>query len=131
MSAMSAAMHFRNMLKNCTGEITLKISKKRPTYARNCTARESNAPVPRFPLAGKARDEEIELRLRQGQSFLDIELFLQKSSMFIARDAGRILGKDEVKRLLKINKRGRWSNVEIKRLMTLQEQRVPITEIAK
>ena len=114
-----------------TGEISLQISKRRPTDARDYTAREPKALVPRFPPAGKARYEEIGLRLRQGQSFLDIELSLRKTLRSIAREANRILGEDEVKKPVKINKQGQWSDVEIQRLIMLREQRMPLTEIAK
>lgn len=87
--------------------------------------------MPQVLLPGKARDEEIVLRLRQGQSFLDMESSLQKTAEFLAREADRILGKDEVKKPLRQRKRGQWSNDETQQLIALRQQRLPLKTITK
>jgi hypothetical protein len=87
--------------------------------------------MPEIHVPGKARDEEIVLRLRQGQSFLDMESPLRKTASFIAREANRILGKNEVDKILRQNKRGQWSSSEIQNLIALREQGLLLTKISK
>lgn len=86
--------------------------------------------MPEYLLPGKARDEEIALRLQQGQSFVDLASSLQRTVKFIAGEADRILGKNEVKTLLRKSKRGQWSNDETQQLTALREQKLPPKTIA-
>lgn len=81
-------------------------------------------------LPGKARDEQITLWLRQGQSFLDVMSSLERTPQFIAREAKRILGEYEVKKLMKKKKKGQWSDAEIQHLKSLRKRRLPLAEIA-
>jgi hypothetical protein len=90
--------------------------------------RKSKTPVLAVLLPGRARDEEIELRLRQDQSFLDLASSLDKTRRFIAREAKHILGEYELKKLMKQKKRGLWSNDEIQYLISLRKQGLSLAE---
>jgi hypothetical protein len=102
-----------------TGDILLPPSRR---------AKELKAPKPKYLSPGKERDEEIELRLRQGQSFVDMESSLQKTAIFLAREANRIMGKNELENLLRQKKREQWSDEEVQRLIALQKQRLPFSK---
>ncbi|KAJ2892135.1 hypothetical protein MKZ38_010216 [Zalerion maritima] len=84
--------------------------------------RKSKTPVPAILLPGRARDEEIELRLQQGQSLLDLASSLERTSSFIIREAKRLLGEYELKKLMKQNKKGQWSNDEIRTKLSVEKQ---------
>ncbi|KAL8934554.1 MAG: hypothetical protein Q9211_005163 [Gyalolechia sp. 1 TL-2023] len=100
------------------------------TYQKGAN-RKPKDPVPAILLPGRARDEEIKLRLRQGQSFLDLASTLQRSRSFISREAKRLLGEHELKTLMKQNKKGKWSEIEIQYLIQLRQQNLTLREITK
>lgn len=108
--------------KSARSEMDVKMSKK---GAR----RKSKSPVPAILLPGRARDEEIELRLRQGQSFLDLASSLGRTPSFITREAKRLLGEYELKTLMKPKKRGQWSNDEIQYLISLRQEGLSLQKI--
>jgi hypothetical protein len=116
----------RHVKKLHAGEIPLPPLIQAQKSARDNATQDLKAPVPEILLPGKARDEEIERRLRQGQSFIDMGSSFQRTTMFIAREANRILGKYEVETLLRQKKRGQWSNDETQRLIALREQGLPL-----
>jgi hypothetical protein len=113
-----------------TGDILLP-SRKSQKNAGSNKRRDSKVSVPEVLLSGKVRDEEIKLRLQQGQSFLDMEPSLQKSAEFIAREADRFLGKDEVENMLRQRKKGQWSSDEIQQLAAMRQQNLPLKTITK
>ncbi|KAJ8110943.1 hypothetical protein OPT61_g6341 [Boeremia exigua] len=90
----------------------------------------TKGPVPEIHRRGMKRDEEIELRLRQGLSLLDMETVFQRTADFIAREAARIMGKHEAKKVLGRNKKGKWSQQEISHLTTLRERGLSHTKLA-
>ncbi|KAI4173617.1 MAG: hypothetical protein LQ343_002792 [Gyalolechia ehrenbergii] len=85
--------------------------------------------VPAILLPGREREEEIELRLRQGQSFLDLASTLHRSRSFIYREAKRLLGEHGLKTLMKQNKKGQWSELEMQYLTLLRQQKLSLREI--
>ena len=100
------------------------------TMDRGTTGKQPKFSAPDITMPGKYRDEEIELRLRQGLSFFDMETTFQKTAVFIAREAERILGKYELQVVLSRNKRGKWSDYEIQQLVGLREQGLSVTKLA-
>lgn len=80
-------------------------------------------------MAGRARDEEIELRFKQGQSFTDLVSFFDRSPGFIFREAKRHLGAGELMKLMERNKKGQWSNDEIQWLVLLRKQGLTLPKI--
>ena len=91
--------------------------------------RKSKTPKPAILSPGKARDEEIGLRLLQGQSFLDLASSLKRTLNFIIQKVKRLLGRYELRRLMKRNKREQWSSDEIQYLASLRKQGLPLAKI--
>jgi hypothetical protein len=100
------------------------------TMKRSASEGGSEMSVPDTLVPGGKRDEEIELRLRQGLSFIDMETIFQRTAVFIAREAERIVGKSEVQKLLKQKKMGEWSRYETQQLMVLRERGLSLTKLA-
>jgi hypothetical protein len=93
------------------------------TSVRNgARSRPKTSDVPAKWTAGQARDEELKLRLQQGQSFLDLALPFDRTLGFIVREARRLLGKAGLQKLRTRNKKGKWSEDEIKWLMSLRKE---------
>lgn len=80
---------------------------------------------------GKERDAEIERRLRQRDSFVDIALFLERTPTFIVREAKRVLDPHAFKALTRRKKTGEWSQDEIQQLKSLRRERLPLQKIAR
>lgn len=81
---------------------------------------------------GKARDDEIKVRLEQGQSFFDIASHLQRAVPFIAREAECILGRLKLEATLSTNKKERsnpWSDAEVEQLRVWRQQNLPQRKI--
>lgn len=104
-------------------------SEKEVEIPKEDAKRKSKTPKPAILSPGNARDEEIKLRLRQGQSFLDLASSLKRNPDFIKREAERLLGEDEVKKLMKKNKKGQWSNDEIQHLTSLRKEGLSLAEV--
>ena len=77
---------------------------------RGAAGRGSKISLPNILVPGQRRDEQNELRLRLGQSFIDMETTFQRTAVFIAREADRIVGKHQVQKVLKQRERGKWSH---------------------
>ncbi|POS71296.1 hypothetical protein DHEL01_v210315 [Diaporthe helianthi] len=95
------------------GEVDMKLPEDKPCRPTKATG--SNLLVP-----GEARDEEIRLRLEEGQSFLDLASTLNRTPEFITREGRRLLGESKLGQLMKHNKRGPWTSDEDLRLATLR-----------
>jgi hypothetical protein len=80
-------------------------------------------------VAGKARDEEFEQRFRQGGSFLDLAATFERTPAFIFREAKRLFGEAELKKLMKTNKKDKWSSDETQRLVLLRTQGMLLPKI--
>lgn len=85
--------------------------------------------MPIILIPGRARDEEIEMRLRQWHSFLGLASSLQRTPHYIIREAKRLLGEYELKKLMGQHKKGQWSNDEIQYLISLRKQCLSLAQI--
>lgn len=94
------------------------------------TRKISKTSVPAILLPGEARDKEIESRLREGWSFLQVATFLERTPEFIAREAKRILGQDALSKVLARKKKGEWAEDETRDLIRLRRGGALITKIA-
>ncbi|KAL9002999.1 MAG: hypothetical protein Q9188_004099 [Gyalolechia gomerana] len=112
----------KTIKQSAGSETDVKIPQKSPK-------RKPKNSIPAILLPGKEREEEIELRLQQGQSFLDLASTLQRSRIFICREAKRLLGEHKLKTLMKQNKKGQWSEIEMQYLTLLRQQRLSLREI--
>jgi hypothetical protein len=93
--------------------------------------RTTKTPVPNLLVPGEARDKEIKIRLREGQSFFDLASTLDRTPEFIVRQARRLLGKSELEQLMKHNKKGPWTCDEVQRLITLRVNGFKLRDMRK
>ena len=92
--------------------------------------RKRRTPMPAVLSPGAERDEEVQLRLRRGQSFVGLASFFDRTPEFMIREAKRLLGEYELKRLIKRNKKGQWSNDEVNSLISLRKRDLGLAQIA-
>lgn len=76
----------------------------------------------------RLEDAEIKLQLMQGQSFLEMQSHLRRTKEYILRRALKF-PKAELKALIR-NKKGPWSDSELKALISLRQESRKISEIA-
>lgn len=95
----------RTIQRSCT-------SRKDVELPKNGAERQVKIPVPTKRVTGGTRDEEIQRSLRKGQSFVDLASYFGRSPEFIFREAKRLLGQEELKKLMMRNKKGQWSDDE-------------------
>ncbi|KAL2406428.1 hypothetical protein ABEF93_006428 [Exophiala dermatitidis] len=82
-------------------------------------------------LPGKARDEEIKLCFREGQSPLDLAIYLDRTPEFVLREAQRLLGEQELKHQMRRNKKGPWSDGETQWLISQRNEGLPLKKMAR
>lgn len=82
-------------------------------------------------LPGEARDKVIELGFRQGQSPVDLAIFLDRTPEFILRKAKCLLGKYGLEKQMRWNKKGQWTNIETQWLISRRNQGLPLNKMAK
>jgi hypothetical protein len=93
--------------------------------------RETRTPVSNLLAPGEARDKVIEIRLREGKSFLDLASTLDRTPEFIIREARRLLGESQLEQLMKHNKKGPWTCDEVQRLIKLRAHDFKLGEMRK
>ena len=112
-------------------KIQSRTSRKDAELPKDGAERQGKTPVPARRVAGGARDEEIKRSLRQGQSFVDLASYFNLTSEFIFREAKRLFEQEEVKMLMRRNKKGQWSDDETQWLILRRKQGLPLTKIAR
>ena len=91
--------------------------------------RSKSSDVSSKRVPGRARDEELQQRFRQGESFLDLASSFERTPAFIFREAKRLFRARELEQLMRRNKKGKWSDDEIQQLILLREQCLPLPKI--
>jgi len=114
----------RTVQENARSETDVELPK---TGAR----RRSKAPASAKSAPGRARDEEIELRVRQGQSFVHLASSLERTPEFIFREVKRLLKQKELQTLMRRRIKGQWSNEETQWLILQRKQGLALTRITK
>ena len=108
-----------------------RTSRKDIKLPKDSADRLAKTPVPATRVTGDARDEEIKRSLWQGQSFVDIASYFDRSPEFIVREAKRLHGQEELKKLMRRTKKRQWSDVETQWLISERKQGLPLAKIAK
>jgi hypothetical protein len=105
-------------------------SRKDAELAQDGAERPAKTPVSAKRVAGDARDEEIDRSLRHGQSFVDLASYFGLTPEFIFSKAKR-LGYEELKKLMRRNKKGQWSDDEIQWLISRRIRGLPLAKITR
>jgi hypothetical protein len=106
-------------------------SRKGAELPQDGAERPAKTPVSAKRVTGDARDEEIDRSLRHGQSFVDLASYFGLTPEFVFSKAKRLLGYEELKKLMRRNQKGQWSDDEIQWLISRRIRGLPLAKITR